>query len=300
MYDPSRLRVPPVPARPPGPRSRPCDRPAIRDAFRRNLTITANGRQSSAKPLSIPQQENPDPARYRRFRPGGRRILPSRPGSSQDHQTESVSPEIYQRNITAVTISYDRLTGHRERGLLAAARGPAPRAGTLRKCPILEHSGRLIPHDGRGLKRTGNCLARRHNHLRKWPRHYWRRKPDSRARGTGGARGSQGWSWRGTQSLLSLLPGSVQITRRIWPVRSSWYPLGARILRVNRKLRDNRGKPPLEPPPGLRLILLMPGQLMVLDRHSEARTSRRPVHHPLRTAGRAGRAGRGAGDRVHG
>ena len=35
-------------------RSRRCDRPAIRDAFRRNLTITANSRQSSTKPLSIP------------------------------------------------------------------------------------------------------------------------------------------------------------------------------------------------------------------------------------------------------
>ena len=54
MCDPSRSRVPPVPVRPQARRSRRCDRPAIRDAFRRNLTITTNGRQSSAKPLSIP------------------------------------------------------------------------------------------------------------------------------------------------------------------------------------------------------------------------------------------------------
>src|ERR1035437_8680402 len=45
ICDPSRSRVPPVPVPPRGRRSRHCDRPAIRDAFRRNLTTSANNRQ---------------------------------------------------------------------------------------------------------------------------------------------------------------------------------------------------------------------------------------------------------------
>jgi hypothetical protein len=51
-------------------------------------------------------------------------------------------------------------------------------------------------------------------------------------------------------------------------MRSSWYPLGALILRVSRKLRDNRSDLPLEPSPAVSLIPLLPEQLTLLDRRS--------------------------------
>jgi hypothetical protein len=48
-------------------------------------------------------------------------------------------------------------------------------------------------------------------------------------------------------------------------MRSSRYPRGSLILRIGRKLRDNRSKPLLESSPVLSLIPLMPEQLMLLD-----------------------------------
>ena len=93
------------PSRPQARRSRHCDRPAIRDAFRRNLTISANHRQSCAELLSIPNRENPEMTCCERSGPAATDSSSHRisPPSALNRSTSSIGEPPHQPQMTTKT-----------------------------------------------------------------------------------------------------------------------------------------------------------------------------------------------------
>jgi hypothetical protein len=89
----------------PGRQSRRCDRLAIRDAFRQNLTIMANDRQRSTEPLFVLDRRVMIRQAATSFRPANCRLPAQRRRTAREPRA-SVFPATHQVYVTLVTLPH--------------------------------------------------------------------------------------------------------------------------------------------------------------------------------------------------